>query len=99
MVVLGLAVAAVLRRRGWSTPGRAIGSAVVPVTTFLALHNPLHDRLPLFAYGPSDRWETAGWLWSALLMVAAVTLIASGIERRSRHRLRKGHISPATFNL
>lgn len=83
-VLLGVAVATALRRRGRSRPGPAVGSAFLVVVMAFAVANPATATLPVFPFGPADRWRAAGWLWSGVAAVGVVLLLASCVEGRVR---------------
>lgn len=85
-ILIGVAAAATLRRRGWSAPGSATGSGLVLVTTFLALENPAHRYLPFFAYGPDDRWPASARLWWLILLAAGLALVAACTELKPVRR-------------
>ncbi|WP_375432642.1 hypothetical protein [uncultured Friedmanniella sp.] len=68
-------------RRAWGepTPGLALATAVVPLTTAWALVRPWETRLPVFPYGTSSAgdWSTSTVGWVVLGGLALVALAAA----------------------
>jgi hypothetical protein len=58
-ILIGVAVATWLRRRGHPTPGLAVASTLLLLLSFAAAMNPVDGELPLFPYGPRGDWATS----------------------------------------
>ncbi len=83
-------------RRAWSepTPGLALATAVVPLTTAWALVRPLEGWLNVFPYGTSSAtaWatSTAGWIAVGTLAVVVLTAALSDARWWSIRILQTG---------
>jgi hypothetical protein len=71
-------------RRAWGdpTPGLALATAVVPLTTAWALVRPFDSTLPVFPYGDSSAgdWAASTLGWVVLGSLAVVALVAALFE-------------------
>jgi hypothetical protein len=69
------------RARGRATPGLAMGAAILPCATALALLRPFDETLPVFPVWPGEDWTRSTLLWGALA-TSAVVLLASTLRGR-----------------
>jgi hypothetical protein len=76
-ILLGVAAATWLRRRGRATPGIMVASSMLLVLSFAAVMNPIDAQLPLFPYGPVGDWAASRLLWAGLASAAAIAIVSS----------------------
>lgn len=72
-----IATTAHLRRRGAAAPATLVGTAVVGGAMFLALARPFPNRLPIFPFTAADNWSDSRTLWTGVLVVTSIWLVAT----------------------
>jgi hypothetical protein len=72
-----VATTAHLRRRGAAAPATLVGTAVVGGAMFLALARPFPNRLPIFPFTEAGHWSDSRTLWTGVLVVTAMWLVAT----------------------
>ena len=72
-----VATTAHLRSRGAAGPATLVGTAVVGGAMFLALAQPLQNRLPIFPHPAASHWSDSRMLWTGLLVATTVWLVAT----------------------
>ncbi len=72
-----VAATAHLRRRGAAGPGTVVGTVVVGGAMFLALAQPLQNRLAIFPHPAAGQWSDSRMLWTGILLATTVWLVAT----------------------
>jgi hypothetical protein len=77
LTVVGLTVAAVLRRRGQAAPGELAATGVACFVLLLVLKEPTAKWVAVLPSGPDPHWDRTLILWLAIIAACLVTLARS----------------------
>jgi hypothetical protein len=91
-VLVSIAAATWLRRRGVATPAGLVATVAIATALYLALARPAEELLPLLPYTAAGPWGASRMWWTALavssLIVLWIALAEAGLSSRARSTSR-----------